>query len=435
MPIQIKLISDADMDAVADVLKERIGHSLGNTDPKFLKTFLSERFSALACDNPGDYLKYLDRPDEFRKVLDGLTVPETFFYRFEAQLEAFKNTLLPTLFKGPRAISSKLKIWSAGCCTGEEPFTLALIAAELGVLDRLEILATDINPTYLERAAKPHFTERSVARVPKNILSAYFTKMEKGWALQPEIFQRVTFRPLNLNDNSFPSPTNGTAGCHLIFCRNVLIYFSQEKATEIINRLGNCLVPGGYLALGHAEFNFTPKELELRRVDSAFFFHKADKTLAVPANPIKASEKRTMTVITPKPTNVPTIEMVKQLAEAGKIDEAIHLCQEISSADPLYSEIYFFEGFLTRENPARSTDLFKKALYLEPNHLLARLELARCLELESRPADAIREYRELLRQANEKDPNEPIPSGAGITVGLLVILCQRALNKIEKQAA
>jgi len=426
------LISTEQVEAISEVLKERIGQSLGNTDPKFLRKFLSDRFHAHKCATARDYLEKLDQPEEFRVVLNGLTVPETFFFRFEAQLDAFRNQLLPSLVKDFGKQGGKIRIWSAGCCTGEEPYTLALIAAELGLLKQIEIVATDINPTYLERAMNPNFSERSVSQVPPPLLNTYFKTNGKTWTISDEIRNAVTFRELNLNEAYYPSPTTGTNGCHLIFCRNVLIYFSQERATEIIDRLGTCLVPGGYIALGHAEFNFTPKEVEVRRVAGAFFYQlppkpvlKTAPTPAIGVNKTKAAVADT----------IPGIEAVRKLAEAGQIPEAIATCQRIVSVDPLNYEAYFFEGFLTRDNPGRSVDLFKKVLYLNPNHLLARLELARNFELESRPGDAIREYRELLRQTGQRDPNEAIPSGDGITVGLLSILCQRALSKIERKAA
>ncbi len=427
-----QLISAEEVDVVSEVLKERIGQTLGNTDPRFLRKFLTERFRDLNCTNAKDYLAKLDEPAEFRRVLDGLTVPETFFFRFETQLDALRKTLLPALFK-EFSKNGKVRIWSAGCCTGEEPYTIALIAAEMGLLNQIEILATDINPTYLERATTPRYSERSVSRVPRHLLNAYFRKDEQGWTVSDDIKKAVTFRPLNLNENQFPSPATGTVGCHLIFCRNVLIYFSPTKALEIINRLGTCLVPGGYLALGHAEFNFSPKSLEIRRVDGAFFFHlpgKPQPALAIAAKPAPETKKPVT-----KHEELPGIDRVRALAEQGKVTEAIEICQRIISRDPLNFEAYFFEGFLNRENPARSVDLFQKTLYLNPNHLLARLELARSLELISRPADAIREYRELVRQTSQRDPSEVIPSADGITVGLLSILCQRALSKIERQAA
>ncbi len=435
LPVDSTLIALPDVEAVATVLKERIGHSLGNTEPTFLRKFLTERFRSVGCVSAEEYLKHLDQPQEFRKILDGLTVPETFFFRFETQLDAFKKTLLPQFLK-ENDPKSKIKIWSAGCCTGEEPYTLALLAAEMGVLDRIEILATDINPTYLEKAQAPLFSDRSVARVPGTLLRSYFQKTEAGWSLSPEITKVVTFQPLNLNENSFPSPINGTMGCHAIYCRNVLIYFSQERATDIINRLGECMLPGGYLALGHAEFNFTPKDLELKRIDGAFFFQRPPKQ----AKPVRPASVTNATG-SKKPARKsasndgPTITDVRRLAELGNVAEAIAACQNIVARDPLNAEAYFIEGFLTRDDVTRACELFTKVLYLNPAHLLARLELARSLELEGRSSDAIREYRELLRQTELKDPSEAIPAGDGITVGLLAILCQRALQKIEIRAA
>lgn len=433
-----QLISAEHVDVISEVLKERIGETLGNTDPRFLRKFLTDRFRELGCRTAKDYLAKLDEPMEFRRVLDGLTVPETFFFRFETQLDAFRQTLLPGLLKDFSKLG-KIRIWSAGCCTGEEPYTLALIAADLGLLNRVEILATDINPTYLERAAEPRFTDRSVSRVPRHLLNTYFKKDARGWTLSDEITKAVTFRALNLNENLFPSPITGTVGCHLVFCRNVLIYFSQSKALEIINRLGTCLVPGGYLALGHAEFNFSPRSLEIKRVDGAFFFHLPGKETKVLALAAKKPPETAAPKPEPKKTHddlpLPGMDRVRTLAEQGKIPEAIEVCQKIVSRNPLNFEAYFFEGFLLRDNPERSVELFQKVLYLNPNHLLGRLELARSLELVSRPADAIREYRELIRQTSQRDPSEVIPAADGITVGLLSILCQRALTKIEKQAA
>ena len=181
-----------------------------------------------------------------------------------------------------RAQSRRLRIWSAGCCTGEEPYTLAIQAAERGVAEDVEILATDINESYLEKAIAGVFSRRSVEKLPALLLEKYFAKKDRSFLLDERLRRKVDFKQLNLAETCYPSFLNGTADLDVIFCRNVLIYFDEATIARILLRFRDCLRPGGILALGPSEMVHASVSLSSEKIGEAFFHFNHQKKPAVP---------------------------------------------------------------------------------------------------------------------------------------------------------
>lgn len=194
---------------------------------------------------------------EMSVLAQRLTIGETYFFRDAALFHALEHELLPELIRKRSQASRRLRIWSAGCATGEEPYSLAMLLDKL-LPDQtswnVQLLATDLNAQSLQHAATGVYSEWSFRHVPQSIKERFFERRSQGrHELVPRIRSRVRFAQLNLVDGAFPSIGNGTNEVDLILCRNVLMYFTPERFVAIAAQLGACLKEDGLLAVSPAE--------------------------------------------------------------------------------------------------------------------------------------------------------------------------------------
>jgi len=188
---------------------------------------------------------------EYDRFLESLLTQETSFFRYPAIFKALERVVLPEvqarkLWRNPRV----LRIWSAGCSTGEEPYSIAITVADtLPFADawQIEILATDISREALQFAERGVYAGRSVANVSPEQLQAHFTNLGDTWQVKPRIRRMISFAPMNLARSVYV----GRMDC--IFCMNVLMYFSEGRRNELIRRFYDALEPGGLFFLGHSE--------------------------------------------------------------------------------------------------------------------------------------------------------------------------------------
>ena len=188
---------------------------------------------------------------EYDRFLESLLTQETSFFRYPAIFQALERVVLPEvqarkLWRNPRS----LRIWSAGCSTGEEPYSIAITVADtLPFPDawQIEILATDISREALQFAERGVYAGRSVANVSPEQLQAHFKKLGDTWQVKPRLRRMISFAPMNLARSVYV----GRMDC--IFCMNVLMYFSEERRNELLRRFYDALEPGGLFFLGHSE--------------------------------------------------------------------------------------------------------------------------------------------------------------------------------------
>ncbi|MEA2464196.1 MAG: chemotaxis protein methyltransferase CheR [Acidobacteriota bacterium] len=246
-------------DDVFRLLREQIYKKSGmwfNDSSKYLlQKRLSPRARELNFDSFQKYfyfLQYDPRADaEFDQIFDLVTTNETYFFREPAQLTAFIDEIIPDLLS--RKALKKIRIWSAGCSSGEEPYSLAMLLQEAGWYDHaaFEIFASDINQQVLGKARKGQYRENAFRATTPALREKYFTKdTESTWRVKDEIRNRVSFGRLNLYDEARVSLLG-----HLdvVFCRNVIIYFDDSSKKVVVKNFYNRLVEGGYLLLGHSE--------------------------------------------------------------------------------------------------------------------------------------------------------------------------------------
>jgi len=238
-----------------DTIYQKSGLWFADSSQYLLQKRLSPRARELNFDSFQKYfyfLQYDPRADaEFDHIFDLVTTNETYFFREPAQLDAFIEEIVPEILD--KKENRKIRIWSAGCSSGEEAYTIAILLSERGFYNRasFEIFASDINQQVLAKARKGHYRESAFRATPPSLRDRYFTHEADGsWRVNDAIRNRVSFGRLNLYDEARVSLLGHL---DLIFCRNVIIYFDDSSKKIVINSFYNRLVDGGYLLLGHSE--------------------------------------------------------------------------------------------------------------------------------------------------------------------------------------
>lgn len=218
------------------------------------------RLSELLIRNISDYIYYLKfnlkKNEELKILYDCITINETSFFRNSPILEAWANEIMTSIFNRYReSFSKSVRIWSAGCSSGEEPYTLSIMLQDMlkNELDKwfLEIFATDINLTVLEKARIGIYTDYALRTTEPLIKQRCFDKLEDNQFRIKDIYRKIIkFQNLNLMDDQ---KTSLLTKFDVIFCRNVLIYFDDDSKKKVISKFYDLLKPGGYLILGHSE--------------------------------------------------------------------------------------------------------------------------------------------------------------------------------------
>jgi chemotaxis protein methyltransferase CheR len=246
-------------DDVFRLLREQIykrsGMWFSDSSKYLLQKRLSPRARELNFDSFQKYFYFLQydprSESEFELIYDLVTTNETYFFREPAQLQAFIEEIIPDILS--RKTVKKVRIWSAGCSSGEEPYSLAMLLQEAGWYEHatFEIFASDINQQVLSKARKGQYRENAFRATTPQLRDKYFMREGDGsWRVSDEIRNRVSFGRLNLYDEARVSLLG-----HLdvVFCRNVIIYFDDSSKKIVVTNFYNRLVDGGYLLLGHSE--------------------------------------------------------------------------------------------------------------------------------------------------------------------------------------
>jgi len=266
---------------MAKIIYDRSGIHFPDNKKYVIESRLSHRLSELEMEDFDQYIAYLTmgpyQMDEFQEMFNRITINETSFFRNEAQLDVFEKTILPELLRD-RAGTKRLRIWSAACSSGEEPFTLAmLIHRSLGVrLNdwRIEILGTDISEKALGIAQSGVYSNYAIRCTPKLMLDRYFKQDGHNHVLSDEIRSMVSFERHNLKD-TIAASRHGT--WDVIFCRNVLIYFDDPMKKGVISMFDKQLAHDGTLFIGHSEriSSLTDKFAQLE-IPQGFCYQKCE---------------------------------------------------------------------------------------------------------------------------------------------------------------
>jgi chemotaxis protein methyltransferase CheR len=253
----IKRLTEEEFNKFSTLIYDESGIYLKDTKITLLSNRLRKRLQALNIAEFSDYYKHLqalppkEKAVEYEKMLDVVSTNETYFFRNERHFEAMTQVCFPEIARTKK--NRKLRIWSAACSTGEEPYTLAICVKESMHLFPgwdIEILATDIAPSVLEFANRGEYSGRRIEKVPPELLKKHFTQKHdepQVYLIKDDIKKMVKFYYHNFFKSPFPKDID------IIFCRNVMIYFDKKHQIDLVTKFYQSILEDGYLFIGHSE--------------------------------------------------------------------------------------------------------------------------------------------------------------------------------------
>lgn len=374
-----------------------------------------------------------------------LTIGETYFFRDPDLFDAIGREVLLPLIDTRRAGTRHLRLWSAGCASGEEAYSLAMLLATLLPDWRewnITLLATDLNAAALAKAKAGIYGRWSLRGGIPAAARAFLRPLAGGrHEVDAGLRRMVRFEPLNLVRDLYPSTGTGTAAMDLVICRNVLIYFEAARAQEVLRRLGTCLAGGGWLVTGSVELpargvaGLQRHRLgELTALRSAVPVSppvrarapSAVKT-AVPAQATRPASTTPPPVAPPPvPANVPTPQSVQRLADAGELPAAEAQCRQAMGNDKLDAQWPWLLASILAEQGREPEAIraLQRTLYLDPGHVLARFTLG-SLQLRVGTRSARKHLSVVLAQLQARAPEEVIQGSGGLSARELQSLIHR----------
>ncbi|MBU1108889.1 MAG: chemotaxis protein CheR [Candidatus Riflebacteria bacterium] len=396
-----------------------------------------------------------------------LTISETYFWREPHVFEVLEAKILPELVRGREKGEKRLRIWSAGCATGEEPYSLA-IAVRRAIPDyknwNITILATDINPRILRRAAAGVYGEWSFRNSPVWLKERYFRCVDKQkYEISSEIKNMVTFAYMNLAEDTFPSPINNTNAMDIIFCRNVLMYFTSRRIQQIGESLYQSLVKDGWFMVSSSELSlqlfpqftpvYFPEAIVYRRTDQKpadniifqpsllqdesplfpfftnemTFDEKTSEPLAPLFKPPQTEPEPTQILAkdvveeSPKSASADISGPVRELANQGNLKEALNACEHLILEHKLDPNLYFLQATILQE---QNRDLeaiasLKRALYLDPDFYMGHFALGNLMLHQGKKQIARKHFENALVILAKFSQNDVLLESEGLTAGRL----------------
>ena len=432
-------------------------------------------------------------------LASNLTVGETYFFRDRPVFDFLEHCIIPLIISRKPEHERRIRIWSAGCCTGEEAYSLAIC------LDRCQLtlqgwdtllLGTDINPHFLSKAAAGDYSAWSFRGAPQQVRDRYFRKRpDNRLAISPNLRRRVRLSYLNLAEDSYPSLLNDTMAMDVIFCRNVLMYFTQSQAAQVVKRLHASLVEGGWLVLGatdvppalmadfervefqggacyrkmksrgctgHDTASHQPKLVEFETVHSypsptALETGNAPgnaKQYEVLASTCNDGNERQSTKVYISNDNIEgSVEvdlessasastsdfplLARTSANEGRLAEAVKWCERAISADTLNPNLHFLLATIQREkgNNDAAIESLRRTLYIAPDFVLAHFALGNVQLSLHHYREAGRCFRRTRALLESFSPNETLPESDGLTARRLLEIVEAAEATIPRAAA
>lgn len=362
---------------------------------KVLKLNTPEEYYQLLLSNSSKYANsYIENTkNEWKELLLLLTIGETYFFRDSGQLNLLKNKLLPELLTNKRKTCDRkdkkpsLKIWSAGCSSGEEPYSLAILVKEL-VPDlnewNISILGTDINPESIAKAEQGVYDSWSFRQVNPQLQKQYFYQRKMRWEVNEQIRKMVKFRCMNLFQEAFPNPANGTENIDVIVCRNVFIYFNYQAIATVLEKFYHTLTPGGYLIAGHTELHGQNLgKLQPKVFPESVVYYRSDLQVAASEitnlsqpNLLKQSFQKDTTI---KPNcSVPNLNNPKNvtLAQSQSLKQMPNLADLAQSSQPLsqlsQAEKLFHSGEYTKAIQAAKQVIEHQPIHFDAHCLISQ---------------------------------------------------------------
>ncbi len=479
-----------------DYIREHSGIHLEETRIDSLRISLVTRATRFGFDSLEQYFALLSADEgEFRELMNLVTINETSFFRFPAQFEALRTFVVPEILDARSSAVRSFRAWSAGCSTGEEPYTIAMSLLDAGIESlghRAEVLGTDVSTHALERAKTGVYPPRALLNVPREVVTRYFEPTAAGHRVTEPVRQAVDFRYQNLIKE--PSPTALMGNWDVIFCRNVTIYFRIESTRRVVENLFESLNPGGYLFIGHSEtLTGITDRFETVEVGGVFLHrkpapapvtgvslpetvdgHNSGRDVRAPREAGHPEQRparlpRVLPAEQRRPVDVAmlletareasgdgrpheVLEVTRELfalesenaeahllaarayADNGDFDEAFASTQEALRIEPSRASARYMLGLihLRSGRPEAAIAEFRRTVYADDDFALAHLNLGNLFRSRNDLRQACHAYESAVR-ALERSPDGPWSAFlGGFDPDLLLVTCRRTLDECRR---
>lgn len=389
-----------------------------------LRSAAIERARVLHATSLDAYAEYAAaNARELERLIERYLVGETAFFRTPAHFEQLRRRVLPEL-DAMLPADTPLQLWCAGCSTGEEAYSLAIVCAEtLGQRRRFQVLGTDLNAAALAVARAGRYPPRAVARVPSTVAARYFTREGASYRVVSDLAQHLRFEQANLV-SATPLPQLATP-IHLITCENVLIYFTAEAAARALAAMIAVLAPGGYLLLGSSERLPADQDaLDPVWLGEAVAWRKR---VALPSR----GREQTATALGGSSSERPAalaaarerLAAARRCADQDELERALELAREAVELAPLWDQAHALVATVqsARGQIREALAASERARYLAPGDPLIAFQHATLLREAGRPGRARREFAELARRLAQLPGDQPVGE---FSAALLLRLCR-----------
>lgn len=453
-------LTDVEYDALRALLARTAGLVFDEARRDSVAYSVAERLRATGVGTVAAYVVLLEGAEERQRLVDEVTIQETHFFRNPPQVRALRSTVLPELLRAAEQRGGRLRVWSAGCSTGEEPYTVAMLLRELlpgRAAADARVFATDVSQRALAAARAASYGARAVQMAAPEDLARFFVEEPDGrWRVREEVRDLVELRHHNLVTDP---PPFAEGEVDLVLCRNVTIYFGRETTRALVHRFSRVLRPGGYLLLGHSETLWQVSDefglVALGSGDSAAFVYRrldgahagapaADRRRVLPDRrtgddppPLTRDRRRgprrglaDPPPARPLPAVAPPADPLVEARSAlqcGRYEHAAELAAKAAADAPLRGEAHYLRGVALSSlgrDPEALVDL-RKAVYLAPQDGFAHFLLAGVLGRLGDPVAARREYAAAAETLGGRPGDTTAPELGGRSVQELRALCLR----------
>jgi len=396
---------------------------------------------------------------ELDLLATSLTVGETYFFREQAALTAFEKEILPQIIKNKTNNTKNIKIWCAGCASGEEPYTLAMIIDQNQQLLKdwkIEILATDVNQDFLKKADIGLYTHWSFRDVPEHLTAKYFTKHdENSYEIDSAIKQMISFSCFNLMDGDYSLLLDNLSGMDIIFCRNVLMYFAPEIIDRTVNKFYQTLNSDGWLIVSQTELSqdYFADFTSISHAD-AVVYHKENNNVQPVAIPvvlakipiiktqIKTAAKHQELLFVnkelfaekPHPQKIvlkTNFEQAAIAADQGDLSGAENHCLEALKNDELNPHLLFLLATILKENGKldEAVAVLRKVIFSDSEHILAYYNLGNIALNRGQNKEADKQFKSALTYLSYLEPGVIIADSGEMHADKLMQLIESQLEK------
>jgi chemotaxis protein methyltransferase CheR len=462
------LVLDPCYPRLKDHLIESTGLAYYSDKDADLAGRIRRRFSKIGLHDCNSYLDFLTNGEKGQTELDELiaelTIGETYFFRYREQFEALRTTVFPEIIARNQA-SRRLHVWSAGCATGAEAYSVAILlnrelSQQIDGWD-VSIVGTDINRAFLGRAREGKFEEWAFRSTPDEVRQACFHRAGNSWVIGPEYKRWVAFQYHNLVKHPFPSLLNNLCCFDLILCRNAMIYFSRDIIRKLIAQFHQSLVEGGWLLVGHAEPNTELfQSFRTVNVPGATLYQKTQRSayphvthegelypsmtledlaapngIALPTPLEPPAKQMPEPVAISIPPVAPTLSDVRLLADQGEWEDAARCSRKLIDTDALNPRAHFYYALVLEQMGlhADAEQSLRRTIYLDRGFVLAHYYLGLILQTRGERRAAVRFFENVRILLRSSDAGQILADADELTAGDLISLAGTHLEVLQRR--